>query len=104
MAKDIGIQNWHRLSIAASSILRQAQMALMWSLSIVLQLLCSVFIYIMIFGNLDTKSYKYKAILQEMRGWQNRVRQGIKRLLPDFFVLPGHPLKALRDVLRAEWR
>ena len=40
-----------------------AQIALMWSLGVVLQLLCSVFIYLMILGNLDTKRYKYNAIL-----------------------------------------
>jgi hypothetical protein len=45
----------------------------------------------MIFGNLDAKRFKYRDVVLRVGGWQNRVRQGIERLLPAIFVLPVHP-------------
>ena len=63
----------------------------MWFWALLSNLLSFVLIYFMVLTNTDTKSLLFKDIVPRISGWLHRIRQRIKRLLPAFFVLTGHP-------------
>ena len=66
------------------------------------KLFSSLFIYLMIFEILNTKSFKFDDIVPRVGGWQCRISQGIKRLLPIVFILTGHPINSFEECTPGE--
>jgi hypothetical protein len=50
----------------------------------------------LVLKNLDTKSFLFKDIVLGVSGWQLKIGQGIKRLLPVVLALTGHPINVLK--------
>jgi len=56
----------------------------------------------LVLKNLDTKSFLFKDIVLRVSGWQLKIGQGIKRLLPVVLALTGHPINLLKISLGRE--